>query len=424
MTLHDAKTSGSPQQLLLLRPADRTVVARLSATLAYAKDPEAYLRAELGDDLFAQRTSLFSIPDPKSITPIGADVYGAGGHKEGFETRIAQDTLGKKHGLFFFTGVQAQLVACKIHCTRKGRNIVAWHHQSHLEAHEERAFAELWRFDRLLLGTSAMIMPTVADVEALVSLPIQQRPGVIVLELPNRELGCPTYSFADLVIISKLCKDADVALHCDGARIWEIEPYYKKSGASFKELTALFDSVYVSFYKGLGGVVGAMLVSNDEGFIKEAKIWQRRCGGNAYTTYQETVDCERGFNLNIGTFAAKYEKMVAVAAGTASGIAHLPMFNERPVVAFEPTIPTCGQARTYLRGLDAEQLYAARDAVQAKCNIRLYNKARPVDPPTDGFQGREFLVEWAFVNETMRVETTRIVEAFVMLAEEIDKRLA
>ncbi|KAJ3183463.1 hypothetical protein HDU87_006782 [Geranomyces variabilis] len=409
----------SPQMApLLLRPADRTVVERLNATAAYAKDPKAYLHAELGDELFAERESLFSLPDTQS-SPIGADFYGTGGHKEGLEKRIANDTLGKEHGLFFFTGVQAQLVACKMYATVKKRNIVAWHHQSHLEAHEEESFTHLWRFERLLLGKSPTTMPTVADVQTLVSLPIDQRPAVIVLELPNRELGCPTYSFPDLVTISKLCKDTDVALHCDGARLWEIEPFYKKShNASYKEITLLFDSVYVSFYKGLGGVVGAMLVSNDEAFIAGAKIWQRRSGGNAYTTFQETVDCERGFNLNIGTFAAKYDKMVSIAAGIEAGIAHLPTVGGRPLVFFEPRVPTCGQAQTFFCGVDEEQFIAARDAVQAKLNVRLFNKPRPVTSPADG---RRFMIEWALVNETMQTETLRIVHAFVMLAEELAK---
>ncbi|KAJ3163910.1 hypothetical protein HDU88_006079 [Geranomyces variabilis] len=411
--------ASSPQPSpLLLRPADRTVVERLTATAAYAKDPKGYLRAELGDELFSERETLLSVPDVQS-SPIGADFYGTGGHKEEFEKRIAKGTLGKEHGLFFFTGVQAQLVACKMYTTLKKRNIVAWHHQSHLEAHEEEAFTHLWRFERLLLGKSATAMPTVADVQALVSQSVDQRPAVIVLELPNRELGCPTYSFPDLVAISKLCKDADVALHCDGARLWEIEPFYKKNhNASYKEITALFDSVYVSFYKGLGGVVGAMLTSNDDAFIAGAKIWQRRSGGNAYTTFQETVDCERGFNLNIGTFAAKYDKMVAVAAGIEAGIAHLPTVDGHPLVFFEPRVPTCGQAQTFFCGVDEEQFIAARDAVQAKLNVRLFNKPRPVTAPVDG---RRFMMEWALVNETMQIKTSLIVDAFVMLAEEIAK---
>ena len=40
----------------------------------------------------------------------------------------------------------------------------------------------------------------------------------------------------------------------DGARLWESTHYYDKSEA---QIAALFDSVYVSFYKGLGGIGGA-----------------------------------------------------------------------------------------------------------------------------------------------------------------------
>ena len=42
----------------------------------------------------------------------------------------------------------------------------------------------------------------------------------------------------------------------DGARLWECTPYY---GRTLAEIAGLFDTVYVSFYKGLGGLAGSAL---------------------------------------------------------------------------------------------------------------------------------------------------------------------
>lgn len=46
--------------------------------------------------------------------------------------------------------------------------------------------------------------------------------------------------------MSQLLKARGVAFHCDGARLWEAQPFY---GQSFEAICSSFDSVYVSFYK-------------------------------------------------------------------------------------------------------------------------------------------------------------------------------
>jgi threonine aldolase len=49
------------------------------------------------------------------------------------------------------------------------------------------------------------------------------------------------------------------------------------------ELYSLFDTVYVSFYKGLGAVTGAMLLGSTSYFQDHARIWLRRFGGNLFS---------------------------------------------------------------------------------------------------------------------------------------------
>ena len=70
--------------------------------------------------------------------------------------------------------------------------------------------------------------------------------GVVIVELPQRENGGATTSWSDLLAMRKWADRNEVALHLDGARLWEVQPYY---GRSYAEICALFDTVYVSFYK-------------------------------------------------------------------------------------------------------------------------------------------------------------------------------
>ncbi len=57
--------------------------------------------------------------------------------------------------------------------------------------------------------------------------------------------------------ITDWARERGTALHLDGARLWDVHaPFYRRP---YAEIAGLFDSAYVSFYKGLGGIAGATL---------------------------------------------------------------------------------------------------------------------------------------------------------------------
>ena len=85
----------------------------------------------------------------------------------------------------------------------------------------------------------------------------KHRPDVVVIELPQRMNGGSTMPWSDLQEVSSLCQRHGIKLHCDGARIWEVQPYY---GKDYSTIAALFDTIYVSFYKGIGAWNGAMMM--------------------------------------------------------------------------------------------------------------------------------------------------------------------
>ena len=439
----DEKPNEQPPPICMSRfLAEMTAAEQIQRTADYARDPKTYLEAELGSAILDKRKDLLCIPEK-----VDKDIYGNGEHKTHFQQHIAK-LLGKDHGLFFITGVQAQLAAMKIHCYRAGNNRVAWHVTSHLEEAEEKAFSELYGLDRTLLGRKDDELPTVNEIKDILSLPSDQRPAAILLELPNRTLGCTTYAFPDLETISSACKQAGVKLHCDGARLWEIEPYYQKTfgGKTFADIGRLFDTVYVSFYKGLRGATGAMLVCNDESFIKEAKCWQRRAGGNAFTLVYEVIDSERGYNENIGTFASKWKKMTDIVSGITSATAHFKTSdgNGKSIVNFIPPNPTCCQIRTAFQGFTIDELMAARDRVQEKTNVRIFEKIGPKESldeqnkkdrkagrseeangeavaaeKEDLAEDRRHVIEWMVVGAMMEVATRIYVDAYVALCEEL-----
>ena len=211
----DATSIPTPEPTLLTMFAPPIETADfISRTAAYARNPQKYLETTLGPSDFAARKHLLSLPPDNKVD---RDAYGTGSHKAHFEQHAA-DLMGKASGLFFLTGVHAQLAALRIHCDRAGDRRVAWHVTSHLEEAEQGAWRELYGLERRLVGARGDALPTVEEIGEVVSLPEGKRPAVLLLEVPNRTLGCATYSFAELGEISRMCREKHVRLHCDGAR--------------------------------------------------------------------------------------------------------------------------------------------------------------------------------------------------------------
>ena len=210
------------------------------------------------------------------------DVYGAGGAASLLEKRTAE-LLGKPGAMFCIKGMIAQMAvlraASEQACTR---NIVV-HPMSHIELDEEGALWRLHNLHPIRLGKYAPF--TLAQLQAVTD-PI----AAIVVELPLRRSGYRLPPLDELRAISAWARERRIHLHFDGARLWEAAAGY---GTSLDELASLADSVYVSFYKGLGGLGGAAVVG-EEAFIHSLAVWKTRHGGNLYRVFPYAISALAG----------------------------------------------------------------------------------------------------------------------------------
>lgn len=205
------------------------------------------------------------------------DFYGDGGAVERLESEV--EALLGRPAAYFPSGTMAQQVALRVHTERAGTRRVAMPDLSHLLHHEEdgpRVLQGL-QVEHLTRGRTA---PTREHLEA-VHVPL----AAVLVELPLRDAGCLLPTFEELEELAATVHDRGAAFHVDGARIWESQPHL---GRPLPEIAALTDSLYVSFYKGLGGLSGAALVGDAE-LLAEARQWRRRMGGTVYRTAPEAV---------------------------------------------------------------------------------------------------------------------------------------
>jgi threonine aldolase len=213
------------------------------------------------------------------------DVYGSGESVKRLEARVAK-LLGKAAAVLFPSGTMAQQVALRIWCERNGCWTVGFHPQCHLDVHEERGYEHLHSMHAHLIGDRHRLV-TRADLDE-VSEPL----GAVLLELPQRDLGGRLPTWRELRSQTTSARANGVALHLDGARLWQCGPFYRRP---LHEIAALFDTVYVSLYKDLGGLGGCVLAGSEE-VIAEARVWRVRHGGRLSTYEPMALSAELGLD--------------------------------------------------------------------------------------------------------------------------------
>jgi threonine aldolase len=304
----------------------------------------------------------------EEVTP---DTYGQGGVVEELELELAE-LLGKPAVVFMPSGTMAQQIALRIHADRRGRRGVAFHPACHLLHHEELAYQELHHLTGVPVGEPDRLID-LADLEG-----IKEQPAALLLELPQRDIGGQLPEFAQLEAQVGWARERGAAVHMDGARIWEATPYYNRSLA---ELAALFDTVYVSFYKGLGAIAGCCL-AGPEDIIDAARTWRARHGGRVVALWPYAASAKAALHLRLSRMPDYYRHALAIAAS----------LQDLEGVQVVPSRPQAPMMHLLLNMTAAELEGAASELAEAEA---IWTWARPFQsalPAQDGLVRVEFVV--------------------------------
>ncbi|HZC64800.1 MAG TPA: beta-eliminating lyase-related protein [Streptosporangiaceae bacterium] len=199
------------------------------------------------------------------------DRYGEGGVVTELESEVML-VLGKPAAVFLPSGTMAQQAVLRVHADRRQRRVIVFHPACHIDTHEGRGYERLHQLIGRPAGERDRLL-TVADLDQ-----VAEPAGALVIELPQRDLGGQQPDWAGLEAQASWARERGAAVHLDGARLWESAAGYGKPPA---DVAALFDTVYVSFYKGLGALPGCC-VAGPEDLIAEVREWRRRMGGTLF----------------------------------------------------------------------------------------------------------------------------------------------
>ena len=223
-------------------------------------------RALTGHGVQRADALLATIPPSTAV-----DRYGEGGVVAELEAEVA-GVLGLPAAVYMPSGTMAQQAVLRVHAGRRGRSTVVFHPESHLDRHEGRALERLHELVGRPVGDRHRLLE-LADLTA-----VAEAPAALVLELPQRDLGGLLPAWEELRAQTDWARERGAAVHLDGARLWEASAGYGRSPA---EIAALFDTTYVSFYKGIGALAGCCL-AGPEDVVAEVREWRGRMGGTLF----------------------------------------------------------------------------------------------------------------------------------------------
>lgn len=309
------------------------------------------------------------------------DIYGEGELIHNFEKKIAE-LLGYEAGLFVMTGTLTQVTVLDLVCRKKRNPLVGMHETSHIIRHENQNYQIQQRFSISTIGNRYQPW----TVEDLVSSPDDL--AVVLYEIPMREIGGQLLSWSELESIKSYCSQNNIHLHMDGARLWETAAFYQKE---YHEITAGFDTTYVSLYKGLGGLGGAILLG-DKAFIELAKKWMKRQGGNVYHKTPYIVSAAMQFTQRLAQMPELFERTK-----------HLyQLIKKYPKFSLNPVQPQANMLHLILP-------FDYETSVQLRNKLAIDKKIWLGTPQTTS-NPNQSLIEWYIGDTLLHLEDARLLE--------------
>ena len=243
------------------------------------------------------------------------DRYGEGGAVAELEAEIAR-LLGKRAAVFVPSGTMAQQSVLRVHADRRQRRTVIFHPMCHVDRHEGQAYQRLHGLTGRPAGDPDRLL-TIGDLTA-----ISEPPAALLIELPQRDLGGQQPDWAGLAAQAAWARERGAAVHLDGARLWESAAGYGKPPA---EIAALFDTVYVSFYKGIGALPGCC-VAGPEDIVAEVREWRQRMGGTLFGLWPNAASALTCLRRRLPLMPAylSHARAIAAALGDVAGVRVLP----------------------------------------------------------------------------------------------------
>jgi len=229
-------------------------------------------------DIVDLRSDTLTLPTPEmreamARAEVGDDVWGEDPTVQRLEATAAA-RLGKEAGLFVASGTMGNLVSVVAH-TQAGQEVVL-DLDSHIYNYEVAGGTIVGNVQMRPVKTERGFLTPEQVQESLrpanIHLPVT---GLVCLENTHNRHGGTCCTPEEITAVAKVAHAAGVAVHVDGARLFNAAVALKREP---REFAATVDSVTFCLSKGLAAPVGSV-VCGSKAFVDRAKRVRKMVGG-------------------------------------------------------------------------------------------------------------------------------------------------
>jgi threonine aldolase len=241
---------------------------------------------------------------------VGDDVYGEDPTVNALEERVA-DLFGHEAALFVPSGTMGNQIGLRLVC-EPGQEVLC-DADAHIVTYEMGAAAAVFGISTrtVVSGTGGGGFGDAGRVSAD-QLIAQVRPkgdwhltatAAVAVENTHNRGGGLVQPVEELQRLFEWSRGAGVAVHLDGARIWNA---HVASGVPLATYGSLADTASVCFSKGLGTPVGSVLVGSAER-IATGRLWRKRLGGGMRQVGVLAAACTYALDSHVERLAEDHE---------------------------------------------------------------------------------------------------------------------
>ncbi len=207
------------------------------------------------------------------IAEVGDDVFREDPTVNALEAKCAA-LFGHEAALFCPSGTMANQIALKVH-TRPLDEVIC-DEMSHIYQYEVGGYAFHSGIGvNLLKGENGILNAAMIEAAIKPRYDWLPRSSLVVIENTCNKGGGSIYPLERIRDIRKMCQKNGIALHLDGARLFNA---LVETGDTPASIGAELDSISLCLSKGLGAPIGSVLVGN-QAFIAEARRVRKAMGG-------------------------------------------------------------------------------------------------------------------------------------------------